>query len=183
MNKLYHVLYRAVLISPFLLFCLLSFALAEKKTADPSQHLAAQTLPGLITVRLRMSDGRIVLASQHDNGMITTEVPRGEKLGITPHVISNGVVTIDFSRIIKAEAMGGRTIVGLGSIQLNSALPRATPLDSVSSIELIGISKVEATPLSTGFGLGVPCPCCVTCGGYETCGVNVTLSCGSCICD
>lgn len=185
MKKLGQALRRAVLISPLVLFCLLSLALAEKKASDSNQHPPKQASDRLITIRLTMSDNRVILVSQYDNEMITTGPQDGEKLGITPSILDSGAVVLDFSRvtkIIKKGAVVGASTTGIGSVELNSTLPQATPISLVSSIELIGISKMmEGTAIR--ISLREECPCCVSCGGQQTCGAGVNLSCGSCYCN
>jgi hypothetical protein len=184
MKKAYDALRRAAVISPLVLFCFLSLALASKNAPDSKYHSSTQPSDSRITIRLTMSDGQVIMVSKRENEMITTGPSGGEKLGITPRVLDDGGIALDFSRvanITKNGAVIGASITGIGSIELNSARPQAIPINLISSIELIGISK--ETGESRIMRAGTPCPCCVTCGGSETCGDGVVLSCGSCQCE
>lgn len=197
-KKLHHLSFKALLISILMLFCLFSIGSAERGSSDSDRPLLQPTSDRLITIRLTMSNGQVIQVSQYDSKMIITGPVGGEKIGITPHILENSRVALDFSHVTKSidGSESGRTIVSIGSMELNSALPRATPVSLISSIELIGISTMsEGAAVRVGFWqntsskqkhppkLREECPCCVTCGGNQTCGVNVQMSCGSCNCD
>ena len=148
MKKVYHALRRTVFIFPLVLFCFLSLALASKNASNSKHPSSAQASDSLVTIRLTMSDGRVILASQRDGEMITTGPQEGENLGIIPHPDATGAVTLDFfriSKILKKGAVVSGSNIWLASIELNSTFPQAAPLDLISSIELIGVSK----PLET----------------------------------
>lgn len=185
MKKLGQALPKAAFASPILLFCFLSVALASRDLSTSKQHSPTQTSNGVITFRLTMSDGRFIQVSQRDGEMMTTGPHGGEKLGITPHILDNGSVGLDFFRVTKILKKGvvvGGSAAGIGSMELSSAHPQMAPIDLVYSVELVGVSRVErGSDVRIDRGPD-PCPCCVTCGGYETCGDGVVLSCGSCTC-
>ncbi|HEV7738075.1 MAG TPA: hypothetical protein VGO47_11970 [Chlamydiales bacterium] len=184
MKMLGEALRRAVLIFPLMLFCLLSLALAEKRIPKSNPHPPTQASSNLITIRLTMPDNQVILATQYEYEMITLGPPDGEKLGITPHLLDNGAVALDFSLITNGIERG--TVVGgsrkdIGSMELNSTLPQATPTKLIKRIEIIIISKAAEELGNRGLNK-LSCPCCVSCDGQECCGLTVQMSCNSCSC-
>lgn len=180
--KPYQALRSAVLVSPLVLFCLLPLALAEKRTSDSKQHTPVHASDRLIAITLTMYDNRMITVSQYDGEMITTGPKDGELLGITPRVSDTGLVVLEFARvtkIVKKGAVIGGSVASLGTMDLNSGVPQAAPINLISSVQLIGVSEESAVRIQRA----PTCPCCVTCGGSETCGVNVVVDCGSCSCD
>jgi len=185
MQKHRQALRRAALISPLVLFALFSFALAHKKAFDSKQQIAIPKSDREITISLKMTDNRVITISQYDGEMIRTGPKGGEMLGIIPRILDNGSVTLDFFRvtkIIKRNAAIGEAITSIGSMELNTTLPQSTPINLISSIQLISISKSAEVSGVRAYSLQ-QCPCCVTCGGEESCGLSVQLDCGSCRCN
>src|SRR6185369_5995491 len=130
MKKPSQAVRRTVFATPLILFCFLSIALASQRVLD-SKHPPAHGSDTLITIRLIMADGRVILASQRSGEMITTGPHDGENLGIIPHVLDSGAVTLDFYRvtkILKRGAVVGGTTTGIGSMELISTLGQVAPV-------------------------------------------------------
>jgi hypothetical protein len=177
-------LYRAIVISPLILFVLYSLAFAHKRPLNPDPQIVPTARGDQeITLSIRTSDDRIVTVSQYPGEMIRTGPRGGEMLGITPFLMDDGSVRLEFSqinKIIKRKAIIGESITSLGSMELHSSLPMSPRLNRISTIQLVQVSKSmeqSVTPQNGG-----ECPCCVTCDGEETCGISVQASCGSCRC-
>lgn len=174
----YQALRNAVLVSSLVLFCLLPLALAEKRTSDSKQPTPGHPSDRLIAISLTMYDNRKITVSQYDGEMITTGPKEGKLLGITPRLSDTGLVVLEFSsitKIVKKGAVIGGSVASLGTMDLNSGVSQAAPINLISSVQLIGVSEDSAVRIQTR----PTCPCCVTCGGHETCGVNVVVDCGS----
>jgi hypothetical protein len=185
MLKPRRALRRTVVISLLVLFALFSLGLAQKRTFNSNQQVIILASDRIITISLKMSDNRVITVSQYDGQMIRTGPKGGEMLGITPRILDNGSVTLDFSRItkiIRRNAVVGEAITSVGSMELNSDLPQYTPISLISTIQLMSILK-EVNETRVGIYRLGQCPCCVTCDGEETCGMSVELSCGKCTCN
>jgi hypothetical protein len=182
MHKRFQALRRAAVISPLLMFILLSFAGAQGSVLGLDGQAAMLTPSKVITIRMVMSDNKEITVSQYDGEMIRTGPKNGEKLGITPRILDNGSVALDFFRvtkITKRDIVVGEAATSIGGIELNSALPQSTPIGLIYSIQLIGISEAAKYPEAE---TNTVCPCCVTCGDEESCGLSVQMSCGRCKC-
>jgi hypothetical protein len=165
-----------VSISLLATFSLFSFVCAQTRP-DSNQQIAPVGSHKLITVRLRLSNDREITVSQYDDEMITI-ARAGEMFGITPHVLDNGSVGVDFfdvARITTLNAGVGEKITSIGSMELNDTLPQSTPTDLISQIQVMRVSEVvkKYRPMNKSF-------CCITCDGLQTCGSSVEMSCGSC---
>lgn len=189
MEKIWRSSRRAAFVSPFVLFCLLTLALAPKGESDSNQQ-PIKTSTRLVTISLTTADNRVILASQHEGEMITTGPDEGDKLGITPHILNNGSVVLEFfcvTRFMKKNGVVGGTTVGVGSLELDSTLPQAIPVNLNSRIQLSSIQLIDQLKATEDSDVRIfraePCPCCVSCGGFQTCGAGVILSCGNCSCD
>ena len=181
--KLYQALRRAVLVSPLLLFCLLSLALAENRVSDSIRDTPAHTSDRLIALSLTTYDNRVMTVSQYDGEMIITGPKEQEMLGIIPHIHDDSSVTLEFFRVakvIRKNTIVGEAITGIGSMVLNTTLPQSTPISLISAVELISVSGLPEVSKVRPYNL--QCPCCVTCDGWEVCGLSVQMSCGNCSC-
>jgi hypothetical protein len=175
-------LYRTGLISPLILLTLCSFALAYKTTLDPKQQIAMPASNKEITISLKMADKRKITVSEYDGEMIRTGQKEGTMLGITPWLLDDGSVKLDFFQIVKIkkdELIIGESITSLGSMKLNGSFPQLTPISQISTIQLVAIAKPKEGAEAK---LYVSCPCCVTCHDETTCGLSVVLDCGNCNC-
>lgn len=174
------------LLSPLVVLALFPFAPAQKIGIDSTQQSSVRASDREIMIRLRTSDNHVIVASQYDGEMIKTGREGGEMFGITPHILDDGSVTLEFFRINKIlnrNVVVGEAVKGVGRVGLDTTVPQSTPIDRIVTVELINISKSAraAGVKINDFGLQ-DCPCCVTCGGETTCGLYVIVSCGSCAC-
>lgn len=184
MMKLYQALRRAVLVSPLVLFCLLSLALAENRISDLTRDKPAHISDRLIALSLTTYDNRVMTVSQYDGEMITAGAKDQEMLGIIPRIHDDSSITLEFfrvSKIIRKNTIVGEAIDGVGSMELKTMLPQSTPINLISAIELISVSGLAEGSKVRPYNLQT-CPCCVTCDGWEVCGLSVRMSCGSCSC-
>lgn len=184
MMKLYQALRRAMLVSPLVLFCFLSLALAEKRTLDSTRDTPAYISDRSIALRLTTYDNRVITVSQYDGEMITTGPKEQEMLGIIPRIHDDSSVTLEFFRVVKIirkNTIVGDAVTGVGSMELKTTLPQSTSISLISTIELISVSGLAEVSKVRPYN-NQPCPCCVTCDGWEVCAVSVQMWCGSCSC-
>jgi hypothetical protein len=182
MQKRRFPLYRTGLISPLILLTLCSFALAHKIIPASNQQIAMPASNKEITISLKMADKRMITVSEYEGEMIRTGQKEGKMLGITPWLLNDGSVKLDFFEIIKIkknEVIIGESITSLGSMKLNGSFPQSTSISQISTIQLVAVAKAKEGAEAR---LYVSCPCCVTCNGETTCGISVQLDCGSCNC-
>lgn len=171
----------AALVSPLVLLALFSFAPAQDIAFASKQQTAILASDKEITISLKMSDDRVIIVSQYVGEMIRTGPKEGDVLGIIPRIQDDGSIKLDFFRvakIIKRDEVVGEAITSVGSMELNTTLPQSTPINLISSIQLVSISKLaeESDVRRNSQQAG----CCVTCGGEQTCGLSVQVECGSC---
>src|SRR5436853_1325994 len=134
MKKIGQALRRAAFVSPLVFFGLFSLALAQNEKLNSKPHVSLQASDKVITITLKMSDNRVITVSQYDGEMVRTGPKEGEKLGITPYILDNGSVALDFFRITKIIRKGvvvGEATMSIGSMELNSPHPQATPISLI----------------------------------------------------
>lgn len=155
-----------------------SIVSAQNTTFDELNQQSPMTEPRvLITVHLTLPNNRAIMVSQFDGEMITTG--RADNiLGIIPHVLDNGSVSLDFyhvTRITELNMAITEELIGLGSIEMDGTRSRSAPVDTISKIQVMSVTKARKfKPFRAG--------CCVTCDGETTCGVCVEVWCGTCGC-
>jgi len=173
----------AALVSPFLLFALFSFALARDFPITSGSDLTQARSHREITIKLTLPNERTITVSQYDGQMIRTGREGEEIIGIMPRVLEDGSVALEFFRIwkiMRRNSVIGESVASAGSITFDGTTPQAAPIDRVSTVQLISVSKPSEMRITDSeYG---QCPCCVTCNGEETCGLAVNLQCGSCRC-
>lgn len=184
MQQRRQILRTAALVSPLVLFALLTLSLAHERGFDVKEQISVLASDRVITITLIMPDNRAITVSQYDGEMIRTGPKEGEVLGITPLILRDGSVALEFFRvtkIIKKNIVVGEAVMSIGNMELNSTLPQPSPINLISSVQLISKSK---PPEEDGVSISMrsQCPCCVTCGSQECCGLTVEMSCGSCSC-
>ena len=184
MYKPRQALRRAAVISPLVLFVLISIALAQQ-IASSTNPVAVGASGKIVTLSLLLPNGREIIVSQLDGEMLRTGPKGGETLGITPAVLDNDAVKLYFFRvtkITKKNTVIGEKITNIGSVDIDNALPQASPVAFIAGIRLLSVTRgiqesrirIESLPR---------CPCCLTCDNVETCGSGVVVpDCGSCMC-
>ncbi|SRR6266404_2067184 len=181
-----HALRTAALTSPLVLFALLSFVFGEIRSFDSSKQADPRASGREITISLKMADSREITVSQYDGEMIRTGPKGGDMLGITPRLRDDGSITLEFFRVVKIirkHLIVGEDITSMGSMEVNTTLAQSAPVELVSSVQLLGISRPPEESGVRVEDVGADgCPCCITCDGYETCGMSVQASCGQCKC-
>ena len=183
-----------------LLFALCCISLARVQDAPVPLSKQASTIPTsdeLITLKITLSDGQTLTATEREGGMIRIEKD-GRIFGVTPHIHDkdNSVIKADIFRITTIKR--GGTVVGesmaiVENVEVNKSFPRSTNSDPPFTLQVERIVKAKAIDTSvskpkTNDGIGIDPPtdpppvyrCCVTCGSTTACACAVTLSCGSC---
>src|ERR1051325_10992479 len=99
MQKARRPLSGTALLSPLVIYALFPFALAQTVGIESTQQLPEQTSSRVILIRLKTFDDRTIVASQYEGQMIRTGQEGGEMFGITPRILEDGSVALDFCRI------------------------------------------------------------------------------------
>ena len=183
-------IHRKVATSLLLMSGFLCFVSAQDKALALKEQPAVPAPGKMITITMRMSNNRIATVSQFDKEMIRIE-REGQIFGIIPRLLdkwgnaSNASVELEFFQIIKTNKDGGiinERVTSIERIELNDNTPQATPVNQISSVQLVSVSDDARAPV---VGMSNPTRlfwCCITCGGETTCGACVEVYCGSC-CD
>jgi len=178
---------RAAVISPvILLFMLFSLAPAQNRTFNSIHQADIHPSERLVTIKLTTPEGQTATITQYEGEVFKVQRENGEAIGITAQILDSNAVVLYFSkvtRITKKSVVIGEKSSNIGNMEIYDAVPQSTPVGQISTVQLLGISKVvEESKIRISSPQG-GCPCCVTCGGVQFCGVVVYASCGSCTCE
>lgn len=185
MNNPRKLFYKVVVILPIVIFTLYTFTFAHQGHPNAQEQSISSVSDQEIAIRLKLSDDRFITISQYSGEMIKAGPQNGERLGITPRVLDDGRVTLEFFRIrkiIKGNVNLSESIISLGTMELNAAFAQSLSVSGIASVQLLGVSKSPGRSVMRVNYSQPGCPCCVTCDGWEMCGLSVQMSCGSCSC-
>ena len=175
------------------------FYLLLPQASSISQGKQAHSNPvsdNTISLRITLPNGRVVLVSEREGGMIRIEF-NGQIYGLIPRIKDgqNNQVSIEPFEIRLLRKRGqflGESIRSLGAYEIDqfnrSSLPPNTSslpfnIQLLSLLRKTGDSARHVSFMPLQSWSDPTTDCCITCNGVKTCACAVEASCGSCCYD